>query len=142
MLNRPVSELLRGQTGPLTLPPGTTVREACQRMRECSVDAVLVTDGPGALLGVFTGRDAVRRVLAAVRDAGRMTLAEVMTKDPATVSPRATAMEALRLMRDGGFAHVPVMEDGRVLGLVSHGHFLGLEQTRLEEETRTFEMLR
>jgi len=142
MLNRPLSELLRGQTGPLTLPPGTTVRDACQRMRECSVDAVLVADAPGTLLGVFTGRDAVRRVLAEVRDAGRTTLAEVMTRDPATVSPRASAMEALRLMRDGGFDHVPVMEGGRALGLVSHGHFLGLEQTRLEEETRTFETLR
>jgi hypothetical protein len=54
MLNRPLSELLRGQAGQSTLPPGTTVREACQRMRECSVDAVLVTDGPSALLGVFT----------------------------------------------------------------------------------------
>ena len=142
MLNRPLSELLRGQTAPLTLPPGATVREACQRMRERSADAVLVADGSGPLLGVFTGRDAVRRVLAETRDADRVTLAEVMTWDPATVSPRAAAIEALRLMRDGGFDHVPVVENGRAVGLVSHGHFLGQEQTRLEEETRTFETLR
>jgi CBS domain-containing protein len=142
MLNRPLSELLQGQTASLRLPPGTTVREACQRMRERAADAVLVADGAGRLLGIFTGRDAVRRVLAEARDADRTTLAEVMTRDPATLPLRAAAMEALRLMRDGGFDHVPVVEGGRAVGLVSHGHFLGLEQTRLEEETQTFETLR
>jgi CBS domain-containing protein len=142
MLNRPLSELLRGQMAPLTLAPGTTVREACRCMRERSADAVLVATGSGPLLGIFTGRDAVRRVLAEARDADRATLTEVMTRDPTTLPPRATAMEALRLMQDGGFDHVPVVQDGRAVGLVSHGYFLGLEQTRLEEETKTFETLR
>jgi CBS domain-containing protein len=142
MLNRPLSELLRSQMAPLTLAPGTTVREACHCMRERSADAVLVATGSGPLLGIFTGWDAVRRVLAEARDADRATLTEVMTRDPATLPPRATAMEALRLMQDGGFDHVPVVQDGRAVGLVSHGHFLGLEQTRLEEETNTFETLR
>jgi CBS domain-containing protein len=142
VLNRPLSDLLQGQTAPLLLPPGTTVGEACQRMRERAADAVLVADGAGRLLGIFTGHDAVHPVLAEARDADRTTLAEVMTRDPATLPLRAAAMEALRLMRDGGFDHVPVVEDGRAVGLVSHGHFLGLEQTRLEEETQTFETLR
>ena len=142
MLNRPLTELLRGQRAPLTLPPGTTVREACHRMSERSADAALVAAGSGPLLGIFTGHDAVRRVLAESRDADRTTLAEVMTPNPATVRPYAQAMEALRLMRDGGFDHVPVVQDGRAVGLVTHSHFLGREQTRLEEETRTFETLR
>jgi CBS domain-containing protein len=142
MLNRPLAELLQGQTPPLTLPPDTTVREVCQRMRERSVDAVLVVVESGPLLGIFTGQDAVRRVLAEARDAGRVTLAEVMTRNPATLPPRSAAMEALRLMRDGGFDHVPVVQDGRAVGLVTHSHFLGREQARLEEETRTFETLR
>ena len=143
MLDRPLSELLRGQEPPLTLPPGATVREACRAMRGRAADAVLVADAAeGRLLGVFTGRDAVRRVPAEGRDADRATLAEAMTRDPATVPPGAAAMEALRLMRDGGFDHVPVVEGGRAVGLVSHGHFLGIEQTRLEDETRTFETLR
>ena len=119
MLNRPLSELLRGQTAPLTLPPGATVRDACRAMRERAVDAVLVADGAGTLLGIFTGRDAVRRVLAEARNADRATLAEVMTRDPATV-----------------------LQGGRAVGVVSHRHFLGIEQTRLEDETRTFETLR
>ena len=61
MLNRPLSELLRGRTAPLTLPPGATVREACQRMRERAADAVLVADAAGRLLGIFTGRAACWR---------------------------------------------------------------------------------
>ena len=143
MLNRPLGELLQNQTPPLTLPPGTAVREACQRMRERSVDAVLVAAESGPLLGIFTGQDAVRRVLAEARDADRVTLAEVMTRNPATLPPHSAAMEALRLMRDGGFDHVPVVQDGRAVGLITHSRFLGREQTRLEEEeTRTFETLR
>ena len=85
MLDRPLSELLRGRKAPLTLAPGTTAREACLRMRECAADAVLVADGSGPLLGIFTGRDAVRRVLAEGRDADRTKLAEVMSRDPAAV---------------------------------------------------------
>ena len=143
MLDRPLSEPLRSRKAPLTLPPGTTAREACLRMRERAADAALVTDGSGLLPGIFTGRDAVRRVLAEGRDANRATLAEVMTRDPAVVlPPRSAAMEALRTIRDGGFEHVPLVDDGRAVGLVSHGDFLGPEQTRLEEETRTFETLR
>jgi CBS domain-containing protein len=142
MLDRPLSELLRGRKAPLTLAPETTTHQACLRMRECAADAVLVADDSGALLGIFTGRDAVRRVLAEGRDADRATLAEVMSRDPAAVLSSAAAMEALRLMQDGGFDHVPVVEGGRAMGLISHGDFLGQEQTRLEEETRTFESLR
>ena len=142
MLDRPLSESLRGRKAPLTLPPGTTAREACLRMRERAADAALVTDGSGLLPGIFTGRDAVRRVLAEGRDANRATLAEVMTRDPAAVPPRAATMEALRTIRDSGFEHVPLVDDGRAVGLVSHDDSLGPEQTRLEEETRLFETLR
>ena len=142
MLNRPLSELLRGHAAPLALPPGTTVREACRSMRERSADAALVAEEPGQVLGIFTGREAVRRVLAEGLNADQATLAEVMTRNPATMPLRATAMETLRLMRDGGFDHVPVVEGGRAVGIVSHGHFCGLEQTRLEDETRSFETLR
>jgi CBS domain-containing protein len=142
VLNRPLSKLLRGRAAPLTLPPGTTVREAWRSMRERAADAVLVAEEPGQVLGIFTGRDAVRRVLAGGRNADQATLAEVMTQNPAMMRLHATAMEALRLMRDGGFDHVPVVEGGRVVGVVSHAHFCGLEQTRPEEETRSFETLR
>jgi CBS domain-containing protein len=141
MLNRPVSGLLHNQTL-LTLTPDACVRDACRRMRERRVGSVLVTDARGRLLGVFTERDAVRRVLAEARDPDAATLAEVMTRDPSTTPPRGTVMEALRMMQDGGFRHVPVVEDGRVLGIVSFTDFRETEHARLEEETAVFETLR
>ena len=112
MLTRPVAVLIRNQVL-LTSPPQETVRAACQRMRDRYVGSVVVTDERGHLVGIFTERDAVCRVLAEGRDADRTTLAKVMTTEVATVSPQATALEALRLMQDGGFRHVPVVaEDG------------------------------
>src|SRR5215469_8614983 len=138
-MNREMAEIIRNQT-PLTLPPSTTVREACRKMHDQKVGAVLVTKGKGELLGIFTGRDAVR-VLAEGKD-GNMPLRQAMSKDPHCLPPRHTAIHALRLMRDGGFRHVPVVEEGVVIGIVSRGDFRGLEQDRLDEETGIWERIR
>jgi CBS domain-containing protein len=137
---RAMSEIVRDQK-PLTLSPKATVKHACQRMRERRVGAVLVTDKDHRLVGIFTGRDAVCRVLAEGKDSAETTLAEVMTRDPCTMPPTNSAIEALRLMRDGGFRHVPVVADGQVVGVVSHGDFRGLEAARLDEETGLWERL-
>ena len=139
MTNRQMSEILRNQK-PLTLPPEATVQEACKHMHARRVGAVLVTDAAGRLAGIFTGRDAVR-VLAGAKDPAATPLRQVMTRDPATLPPGCTAIEALRLMRDGGFRHVPVVQDGAVVGVVSRGDFRGLEQDRLDEETGLWERI-
>ena len=138
-MNREMAEIIRNQT-PLTLPPSTTVREACRKMHDQKVGAVLVTKGKGELLGIFTGRDAVR-VLAEGKNSN-MQLRHVMSKDPHCLPSRHTAIHALRLMRDGGFRHVPVVEEGVVIGIVSRGDFRGLEQDRLDEETGIWERIR
>lgn len=139
-MNREMSEIVRHQK-PLTLPPDATVREACKRMDARKVGAVLVTDDGLHLLGIFTGRDAVK-ALAKGRDAEATRLKDIMTRKPATMPPRSVAIEALRLMRDGGFRHVPVVEEGVVVGVVSRGDFRGLEQDRLDEETGIWEHMR
>ncbi|HVC63218.1 MAG TPA: CBS domain-containing protein [Acetobacteraceae bacterium] len=139
-MNRDMSEIVRNQK-PLTLPPDTTVQEACKRMYARKVGAVLVTNERSQLLGIFTGRDAVR-VLARGRDPAATRLKDVMTKKPACMPPRSTAIDALRLMRDGGFRHVPVVQEEVVIGVVSRGDFRGLEQDRLDEETGVWERMR
>lgn len=139
MTNRQMSEILRNQK-PLTLPPEASVQEACRHMHARRVGAVLVTDAKGALQGIFTGRDAVR-VLAGAKDPAATALRQVMTRDPVTLPPGRTAIEALRLMHDGGFRHVPVVQDGAVVGVVSRGDFRGLEQDRLDEETGLWERI-
>jgi len=140
MTNRQMSEIIRRQK-PTTLKPTATVREACQRMHERRIGAVLVTDEQDRLLGIFTGSDAVR-VLAEARDPVRTVLKDVMTRNPDTLSLGQTAIDALRLMQDGGFRHVPVVsEAGKVVGVVSRFDFRGLEQDRLDEETGYWERM-
>jgi CBS domain-containing protein len=139
MTNRQMQEIVRNQK-PLMLPLGSTVQKACEQMHRRRVGAVLVTGLKGELVGIFTGRDAVR-FLAKGKDAATAELRHVMTRNPCTMPGRRTAIEALRLMRDGGFRHVPVVEEGIVIGVVSRGDFRGLEQDRLDEETGIWERL-
>jgi CBS domain-containing protein len=139
MSNRQMSEILRNQK-PLTMPPTATVQEACKAMHKRRVGATLVTDRNGRLVGIFTGRDAVR-LHARGKDPTTTQLRSVMTRRPQTMPPRRTAIEALRLMRDGGFRHVPVVDGELLIGVVSHGDFRGLEHDRLDVETGFWERI-
>ena len=140
MSMRQMSEMVSHQN-PLTLPADTTVQRACACMRDWRVGAVLVTDAERRLVGIFTGRDAVCRVLAEGMDAGTTRLEQVMTPSPDTMPPGRTAIDALRLMQDGGYRHLPVIKEGRIVGVVSRGDFRGLEQARLDEETGLWERI-
>ena len=119
-----------------------TVKAACQQMSERRAGSVLVTDERGALAGIFTGRDAVCKVLAEGRDSSTTSLREVMTADPVTMSPEMTAIDALRLMWDGGFRHVPLVDGGKLLGVVSRGDFKSDEHERLEWERELWDNMR
>jgi CBS domain-containing protein len=110
-------------------------------MRDRRVGAVLVTESEHRLVGIFTGRDAVHRVLAEGKSAARTTLAEVMTGDPDTVPPGKTAIEALRLMEGGRYRHLPIVDGRKVVGIVSRFDFSGVELDRLDEETGLWERI-
>ncbi len=137
---RKMSDIVRNQD-PVTLPASATVRKACQSMRDRRVGAVLVTEADRRLVGIFTGRDAVHRVLADGRSAATTKLAEVMTRDPDTMPPGKTAIEALRLMEGGRYRHMPIVENGKVVGIVSRFDFSGIELDRLDEETGLWERI-
>lgn len=139
MQTRTMAELVRHQN-PLTIGPGATVQEACAAMHKRRVGAVLVVEGQ-RLLGIFTGRDAVH-ALAVGLDPQRTLVGQVMTAEPCCLSPHAHAEEALRLMQDGGFRHLPVVEDGHLLGIVSRYDFRSQEHRRMDDETGFFEVLR
>jgi CBS domain-containing protein len=140
MTIRQISDIVRDQK-PLTLTPDATVKHACECMRDRRVGAVLVTEGDHRLVGIFTGRDAVCRVLAQGKNPAKTVLADVMTPRPDWMPPGRNAVEALRLLRDGGYRHLPVVENGKVIGIVSSGDFRGLEQDRLDEETGIWERI-
>ena len=131
MKNRILGYIVRDQE-PLLMPPTETVQKACECMRERHVGSVLVVDEHQRLVGIFTGRDAVR--LLAKGKSSRLALQEAMTTRPVTVTPDQKAIDALRAMSDGGFRHVPVVERGRIVGVVSRADFKGEEIERLDEE--------
>ena len=102
----------------LTASPETTVSAAAELMAKKNVGAVMVVEHE-RLTGIFTERDAVFRVIAQGRDARTTRLADVMTKAPHTVDPNKPFGYALLLMHENGFRHVPVIENGKPIGIVS-----------------------
>ena len=102
----------------LVAPPETTVSEAAALMARRQVGAVMVVEHEH-LVGIFTERDAVFRVIARGRDAQTTRLADVMTAAPRTVDPDKSFGYALLLMSENGFRHVPVIENGKLIGIVS-----------------------
>ena len=140
MMNRRMEEIIRHQH-PVTMPTTATVHDACGEMHKRKIGAVLVTNAKGALAGIFTGRDLVR-IVADGKDPKATTLRSAMTREPHTMPPGHHAIDALRVMRDGGFRHIPVVEEGRIIGIVSRGDFRGLEHDRLDVETGYWETIR
>jgi CBS domain-containing protein len=116
------------------------VREAAKVMHGRNVGSVLIIED-GRLEGILTERDVVHRVVAAGRDPDGTLLGEVMTRDPDTVLPDTTALDALRRMHDGGYRHLPVVEKGRVVAVVSRRDFLGGEKAQLDDETAIWERI-
>lgn len=115
----------------------TTVREAAKMMKSKQYGAVLVTEGD-ELLGIFTERDAVFRVLAPGRNPETTTVAEVMTKEPKTIASEKAFGHAMLMMHEGGFRHLPVVDNGKLVGMVSSRMALDpeLEEFVFEERRR------
>jgi CBS domain-containing protein len=125
MTRRSIRQIIEGQEL-VTSPGKATVAEAARLMKQQQVGAVMVVE-EGKLIGVFTERDALFRVVAECRDANTTLLAEVMTRDPRTIHPDKAFPDALHIMYEGGFRHVPVVEDGRPIGMISARDALGPE---------------
>jgi CBS domain-containing protein len=101
----------------LTVAPEDSIGEAAAKMTEADVGAVVVSDF-GRVIGILTERDVMRAV--ARRTHSSITrVREWMTSDPITAPPDMDAEEAARKMLDHGFRHLPVMQDGRPVGIVS-----------------------
>jgi CBS domain-containing protein len=140
MTNRKLAEIVKDQRL-LTLGKEASVQHACRCMWEHQAGSVLVVDHDQRLIGIFTGRDAVR-TLAEGRSAETTPLAFAMTPDPVTVTSTTRAIDALRMMSDRGFRHLPIFEDGKIVGVVSRGDFKGMEIDHLDEYDHLWECLR
>jgi CBS domain-containing protein len=123
----------------LTTTPETTVSKAAKLMTMKHVGAILVVEGR-SLVGIFTERDALFRVIARGRDPDATRLAEVMTPNPETLGPNDTFGTALLLMHEKGFRHMPVIENGEPVGIVSSRNALDpdLEEFTAEAHRRDY----
>ena len=122
---------------PIVAPSITTVVDAARLMKQQNVGALLVVDHT-RLIGIFTERDALFRLLAEGRDPHTTRLAEVMTAQPQTIHPDEPFVRALRMMHEGKFRHLPVVEFERPVGVVSVRDALDedLYELRIELEQR------
>ena len=110
-----VAELM--VTDVLTVEPSDSIGEAAEKMVAAGVGAVVVTDF-GRIVGIVTERDLLRAVAQRAR-AAEARCRQWMTPDPLTVEPDTTVEEAAEIMFDHNFRHLPVVKDGRALGIVS-----------------------
>ena len=127
-----VAEILSSRPGVTlaALPPPATVRDALQLMAERQIGSVLVVQGD-ALLGIFTERDYARKLALQGLSSAETMLVNVMTARLYVVSPRQTVQECLGIITKGRLRHLPVVDGGELVGLVSIGD---LVNAQLEEQ--------
>lgn len=100
--------------------PEEPILEAVRRMHEHRVGALLVLDDDH-LVGVLSERDVLSRVVAAERDPSSVTVRDVMTSKPLVTDPDTTVGEAMAIVTERRFRHLPVMREGRLIGVLSSG---------------------
>ena len=101
----------------VTVDPADTIGEAAEKMIDARIGAVIVSDF-GAVIGILTERDVLRAV-AHRTHSSEARVRQWMTRDVVTVAPSMDADEAARTMLDRNFRHLPVLDDGRPVGIVS-----------------------
>jgi CBS domain-containing protein len=134
MYQRPIREIMR-QHHLVTAHETTSVSEAACLMKSSNVGAVVV-QRKGRLVGIFTQRDALTRVLAPGVDPLHTTLAQVMTHHPDSMTSDKPFSHALLMMHERGYRHMPVVDHGRLVGVVSMRDARPPELHELETELR------
>jgi len=113
-----IREVLTGKAL-VTLPSSATVMEAAQVMGQARIGAMLIVDEHGGAAGVFTERDLMLRVIVAGKDPDKVLLSDVMTTDVFTVSPERRINQVWREMQARHIRHLPVVENDKVIGMLS-----------------------
>lgn len=106
-----------------TIAPETTVLQALQIMAEKNIGALVVTEGE-QVVGFFSERDYARKMVLHGRSSFATPVGEVMVSPVISVTPQQTTRDCLQLMSRGHLRHLPVIEDGRLLGLLSVGNLV------------------
>jgi CBS domain-containing protein len=140
MFDQPVRSVMQRREV-LKAPPETFVSKAAKLMANKNVGAVMVVEEE-RLVGIFTERDIVFRVVAQGLDARTTRLADVMTPAPDTVDPDKPFGYALLVMHERGFRHLPVIQDSKLIGIVSSRSAMDPELEEFSSEARRRKHLR
>jgi CBS domain-containing protein len=138
MIMESVSQLLQDKGGSvLSVTPGTSVFDALKLMAEKNVGALLVMEG-GALRGIMSERDYARKVILLGKSSQDIAVRDIMSDKVVTVSPAQTVDECMALMTDRRIRHLPVVDNGRVTGVLSIGD---LVKAVIAEQQQTIQQL-
>ncbi len=118
----------------LSVAPSASVAEVVRTLASKRIGAVLVTDASGRLMGIVSERDIVRSLAEHGAGTLEMTAAQLMTADVKTATMQTSVAEAMEMMTDGRFRHVPVIEQDRLVGLVSIGDVVKAKIGEAEHE--------
>ncbi len=132
--------ILKGKPpGFISVLPTASIREVIAVLAGKRIGAVLVVDAAGKLAGILSERDIVRSLASAAADTLDMTAIQLMTAHPVTATPATTVSEAMAIMTEGHFRHLPILEAGRLTGLVSIGDVV---KARIDQSQHEVESLR
>ncbi|HOE44170.1 MAG TPA: CBS domain-containing protein [Rhodoferax sp.] len=140
MFDQPIRNVMERRKF-LTAPPEMTVSSAARLMASKNTGAILVVKSKH-LVGIFSERDAVFRVMAKGKDPETTLLSEVMTPSPVSMGPSQSFGHALLLMQEKGFRHIPVVEDGHPIGIISSRNAMDPDLEEFVFEARRREHLR
>lgn len=132
MSHRIIRDVIAGRKA-YTTSPHTSIADAARVMKAHAIGALMVVDD-GRLVGICTERDVLFRVVAADKDPKSTRVAMAMTRKPRTLEASRPLGHALHLMYEGGFRHVPIVEHGKPVGMVSARDALGPELAQFQEE--------
>jgi CBS domain-containing protein len=133
MIDRSIRTLIADKES-ITCPETMSVSEAARVMKRNKIGAIMVVEDD-KLIGIFTERDALFRVLAENRDVHTTKVCDVMTRNPLSIHPDRPFADALQIMHSGRFRHVPVVENGRAIGMVGASDAMGEELEAFVWET-------
>ncbi len=130
-----IDSILRDKGGDVfSVGPGLDATAIAEALAQHRIGAVLVRDADGTILGIVSERDIVRAIARAHTVALAQTARDLMTAELITVAPSTSVAEALSLMTNHRCRHLPVMEDGRLAGMVSIGDLVKARIAEAEQE--------
>ena len=135
-----LKEILKTKGGqPVTVPASASVADAIHAMSEYKVGSVIIPNADGSPAGIFTERDVLKLCAEGRTDFAKMSIRPCMTCDMTTGKPEDSVSEVLAIMTAKRFRHLPVVEDGKMVGMVSIGD---LVKAKLEETAQEAQSLR